>query len=150
MTVEHGNFTLEKIIAATPANVFRAFAEEDLKMQWFTPPGTGREAYSLDFRPGGREIGRFVIADGPGAGLHENATTYLDIVADERIVYAYAMSWDGRAHSASLVTVNFAPSEAGCRLTLTEQSANFPPSDGPEMRRGGIDAQLDRLAALFD
>ena len=119
-------------------------------MEWFLPPGTARDAYSLDFQTGGRETGRFSIAEGPAAGLHENATTYLDIVENSRIVYAYSMSWDGRMHSASLVTVSFVPTEAGCRLKLTEQSAHFSPSDGPQMRRGGVDAQLDRLARLFE
>ena len=150
MSVEHGDFTIEKIIPASPAAVFRAYADEDLKRQWFVPPGQPRSAYSLDFRPGGRETGHFVLTEGPGAGVHENATTYLDIAQNERIVYAYAMSWDGRVHSASLVTVTFAATEAGCRLTVTEQGAFFPPSDGPKMRRGGIAAQLDGLAALFD
>ncbi|MEZ5769773.1 MAG: SRPBCC domain-containing protein [Paracoccaceae bacterium] len=98
--------------------------------------------------PAGRETGRFIIADGPGAGLHENAITYLDIVENARIVYACAMSWDGRVHSASLATVSFAPTEAGCRLTLTEQGAHFA-LRRPRCASGGIDAQLDRLAALF-
>ena len=149
MTVEHGSFTIEKTIAASPASVFRAYADADHKLDWFVPPGTGREAYSLDFRIGGRETGRFDIADGPGKGLHENATTFLDIIENARIVYAHKMSWDGRIHSASLATVTLAPTEAGCRLTITEQGAFFAPSDGPEMRQGGIAAQIDALAATF-
>lgn len=153
MTVEHGDFTIEKIIAAAPASVFRAFADEDLKRQWFVDsdgPSWATQAYALDFRVGGRETGAFELSDGPGAGRHENATTYIDIVADERIVYAYTMAWNGRVHSASLATITFARTEAGCRLTVTEQGAHFPPSDGPEMRRGGVAAQLDALARLFD
>lgn len=149
MTIDHGSFTIEKIIAASPANVFRAYGDAEHKLQWFVPPGTGREAYSLDFRIGGREMGRFDIAEGPGAGLHENATTYLDIVDDERIVYAYTMSWNGRIHSASLATITFSPTEAGCRVTVTEQGSFFQPSDGNEMRKGGIAAQLDALARLL-
>ncbi|MCB1350118.1 MAG: SRPBCC domain-containing protein, partial [Maritimibacter sp.] len=121
MNVDHGTFTIEKIIAASPANVFRAFAEEELKRQWFVHPGLSSSEYSLDFGPRGREAGRFVLDEGPGAGVHENATTYLDVVEGERISYAYSMAWDGRVHSASLVTVTFAPTEAGCKLTVTEQ-----------------------------
>lgn len=152
MSPEHGQFTIEKVIAASPAAVFRAYAEEELKRQWFVDsdgPGWTKHAYSLDFRPGGTETGAFELAERPGAGLHENATTYLDIVDGERIVYAYTMAWNGRVHSASLATVSFAATEAGCRLTVTEQGAHFPPSDGPEMRRGGVEAQLDALVKLF-
>ena len=152
MSVDHGDFTIRRIIPAQPATVFRAFAEEELKRKWFVDsdgPAWTQKAYSLDFRDGGREAGTFELADGPGAGLHENATTYIDIVEDERIVYAYTMAWNGRVHSASLTTVTFAPCEAGCKLTVTEQGAYFAPSDGPDMRRGGVEAQLDALARLL-
>ncbi len=151
MTIDHADFTIKKIIRAQPATVFRAFAEQELKRKWFAEGGPKSKGdYRLDFRVGGTESGRFEIAEGPGAGLHENATTYIDIVDDARIVYAYTMAWNGRVHSASLTTVTFAPSEAGCKLTVTEQGAYFAPSDGPVMRRGGVEAQLDALSRLFD
>ncbi len=151
MTIDHADFTIKKIIPAQPASVFRAFAEQELKRKWFTESGpTSKGDYRLDFRVGGTEGGSFKVAEGPGAGLHENATTYVDIVEGERIVYAYTMAWNGRVHSASLTTVTFAPTEAGCKLTVTEQGAWFAPSDGPEMRRGGVEAQLDALSRLFD
>ena len=151
MTVEHGRFTIEKIIPTRPASVFRAFAEESQKRQWFAESGPRSKGdYQLDFRVGGSESGSFEIAEGPGAGLHQNATTYIDIVDSERIVYTYTMAWNGRVHSASLATVTFAATEAGCKLTVTEQGAFFAPSDGPEMRRGGVEAQLSALSRLFD
>jgi uncharacterized protein YndB with AHSA1/START domain len=151
MTVDHGDFTIDKVIAAQPANVFRAFAEQELKRTWFAegrPKSKGDDR--LDFRAGRAESGRFEIAEGPGAGLDENATTYIDIVDGERIVHAHTMAWNGRVHSASRTTVSVAPSEAGCKLTVTEQGAYFAPSDGPVLRRGGVEAQLDTLTRLFD
>jgi uncharacterized protein YndB with AHSA1/START domain len=150
MTIDYDTFSITRTIAASPASVFRAFAEEDLKRQWFAPdtPG-GTSNYRVDFRVGGGESGTFDIPDGPGAGKHENATTYLDIVPEERIAFAYSMAWDGRVHSASLVTVTFEPTEGGCRLTHTESAAFFPPSDGADMRKDGVTAQLDALTAQF-
>ncbi|WP_298495629.1 SRPBCC domain-containing protein [uncultured Maritimibacter sp.] len=152
MSIDHDEFTLTRTIAATPASVFRAFAEEDLKRQWFVTegPGTGKSDYRVDFRVGGGERGTFEITEGPGAGLHANATTYFDIQENERIAYAYSMAWDGRVHSASLVTVEFAPTEGGTRLTYTERGAYFPPSDGAKMRAGGVGAQLDQLVAMME
>lgn len=150
MTIEYGTFTITRTIATSPSSVFRAFAEENLKRDWFVQDAPGMTSdYRLDFRIGGTESGAFDIPDGPGAGKHENATTYFDIVEGERIAYAYSMAWNGRVHSTSLVTLAFAATEAGCHLTYTEHGAFFPPSDGAEMRESGVTAQLDALAALY-
>ena len=151
MTIDHADFTIEKIVPAQLANVFRAFAEQELKRKWFAGSGPKSMAdYRLDFRVGGQEGGKFEIAEGPGAGLHQFAGTDIDIVEAERIVFAYTMARDGRVHSASLATVTFTPSEAGCKLTIIEQSVHFAPSDGPETRRGGVEAQFDALARPFN
>ena len=140
MTLTHDRFTLERVIRACPAHVFAAWCDSTLKRQWFAKadgPRRSKDDYSLDFRVGGTEFGRFVVEDGPGKGVHENRTTFLDIVPDERIVFAYTMALDGRTHSASLATVTFADEGSGTRLTFTEQIAVLGPSDGAEGRRGG-------------
>lgn len=72
-------------------------------------------------------------------------SSYLDIVDDERIVYAYTMAQDGRVHSASLVTVLLAPKDGGTRLTFTEQGAYFAPTDGAAGRAAGWTSLLDHL-----
>jgi uncharacterized protein YndB with AHSA1/START domain len=149
MTIEHGNFSVSRTIAASPASVFRAFADEDLKRAWFLNPHLSASDYELDFRVGGGERGRFTMTEGPATGIHENATTYFDIKPDERIVYAYSMSWDGRVHSTSLATVELTPTEAGTRLDYTEAGVFFEGSDGPEMRQGGMEALIDALVATF-
>ncbi len=153
MTISHDVFTLERTIAATPANVFRAWAETDLKRAWFVDsdgPEWATNAYSLDFRVGGHESGAFELTEGPGKGLHENATTFLDIEENARIVFAYTMAMNGRRHSASLATVTFEPVEAGCRLSYTEQGAFFDGSDGVAMRRGGWEHLLGALAGQVE
>lgn len=149
MSIDHKTFHFARVIAAHPATVFRAFAEEELKRQWFLNPHLASSDYSLDFRVGGRESGRFVMDDGPAKGVHHNATTYLDIRENERIVYSYSMAWDGRVHSASLVTVELTGTEAGTWLDYTEQGAFFEDSDGGDMRQGGMEALIDALADLF-
>ena len=153
MTIAHDTFVLERIIAATPANVFRAWAEAELKQAWFVDsdgPDWTTNAYSLEFRVGGQETGAFELTEGPGAGLHENSTTFLDIEDNARIVFAYTMAMNGRRHSASLATVTFAPLEAGCRLTYTEQGAFFDGSDGAGMRKAGWTHLLAALAGQFE
>lgn len=148
MTPTHERFTLERVIHACPAHVFAAWSDPALKRRWFVEPDGPRRAeedHTLDFRVGGTEFGRFVVEDGPGKGVHENRTTFLDIVPGERIVFAYTMAMDGRIHSASLATVTFADEGGGTRLTFTEQIAVLGPSDGAEGRRGGWTHLLSAL-----
>ena len=78
-----------------------------------------------------------MLASGPGAGEHRNLTHYLDIVPEERIVYACTMAHDGRIHSASLATVALHSEKDGTRLTYTEQGSYFTGSDGARGRQHG-------------
>jgi uncharacterized protein YndB with AHSA1/START domain len=105
MTIDHDSFTLERRIPVPPSRVYACWADPELKRRWFVEsdgPAWQTERYDLDFRVGGTESGSFVLKSGPGAGRHENMTHFLDIVPDERIVFAYTMTADGRIHSASL------------------------------------------------
>lgn len=153
MSVTHDSFTLERQIAASPARVFAAWADPALKRKWFIDsdgPGWEERAYEMDFRVGGGETGRFVLTgDGPDAGEHANATTYLDIVSEARIVYAYTMAMNGAIHSASLATVEFEPAGGGTLVRYTEQGIFFDTSDGASGRKGGWTWLLDALAAQF-
>lgn len=150
MTVSHDSFSLERRLPAAPARVFRAWADARQKRRWFVDndgPEWTTLYYENDFRIGGRERGawRMEHTDKTMAGEHANETVYLDIVTDERIVYAYTMAMDGTVHSASLATVTLEPDADGCRLTYTEQGAFFAGSDGVGMRRGGWSWLLDNL-----
>ena len=47
----HGSFTLERVFDATPARVFKAWADPAAKSRWFAGPGDWeRGDYTLDFR----------------------------------------------------------------------------------------------------
>lgn len=150
MKIDHDSFTLERRIAATPARVWRCWAEPALKRGWFVDsdgPEWVTESYANDFRVGGTESGSFVLKEGPGAGRHENMTHYLDIVPGERLAFAYTMAVDGRIHSASLATVTIEPDGDGTLLRFTEQGAWFGASDGVRGRTAGWEHILDKMAA---
>jgi uncharacterized protein YndB with AHSA1/START domain len=67
-----------------------------------------------------------------------NDTVYLDIVPDQRIVFAYAMLVGDRRMSSSLATVELSSTgDGGTRLLFTEQAAFFDRSDGPQLREAG-------------
>jgi uncharacterized protein YndB with AHSA1/START domain len=67
-----------------------------------------------------------------------NDTVYLDIVANQRIVFANTMLVGDYRRSASLATVELSLSEnGGTRILFTEQAASFDRSDGPKNREAG-------------
>ncbi len=57
MNVSHAEFTLERRYDHSRERAYSAFADPDLKRQWFANPGNWANGeWSLDFRVGGTEI----------------------------------------------------------------------------------------------
>jgi uncharacterized protein YndB with AHSA1/START domain len=153
--VVHDTFVIDRVFAAPPARVFEALANPELKAKWFAgPPGWAENERTHDFRVGGRER---------VSGTHEGGITsvfdawYFDIVPNERVVYLYEMTVNGRKISTSLATFEFSAVDGKTNLRLTEQGAYFA---DPEMKkyapRGqaasrleGTMGLMDRLGALF-
>jgi len=153
MSAAHRSFTLTRDLAACPAEVFACWAEAEKKRAWFVDsdgPGWETRAYALDFRVGGTETGSFELKKGPGAGVHENATTFLVIEPERRIDFAYTMAMNGRVHSASLATVTFEETGGGTRLVFTETLAEIGESDGVNGRRGGWEGLLGHLETCLN
>jgi uncharacterized protein YndB with AHSA1/START domain len=66
MSVVHSEFTVERHYGFTPAQTFGAFADPELKGQWFAvPEHFANRAYELDFRVGGGELSRGTVPGGP-------------------------------------------------------------------------------------
>ena len=144
-TATHATFTVERDLAFAPATVFRAFADPEVKRRWFGPPDETAMDHALDFRVGGRE--HAAGSEPTNGGTFTFDAEYQDIVPDERIVYTYAMTLDGRRVSASVATVVFAPSGAGTHLRLTEQGVFLDGLDASAARERGTIELVDALAA---
>lgn len=150
--VVHSTFTIERTFPVPPARVFRAFADPSQKRRWYADDDRGQiDSHTADFRVGGMEKTRFrfqgSVPGGPPAGTPMgNDTVYVDIVENERIVFAYAMLVGDRRMSASLATIVLEPAGNGTRLTFTEQSAFFGAADGPKLRKEGWTGLLEKLA----
>jgi uncharacterized protein YndB with AHSA1/START domain len=138
------SFSIDRFYAAAPAEVFAAFSNAERKRRWFAE-GEGWEVdeFSLDFRVGGSERSRFRFQGGPEIS---NDTTYLDIVADQRIVIAYVMALAGIPFSASLATIEFTPEGNGTRLTYVEQDSFLDGQYGSADREAGCRGLLELLA----
>lgn len=141
----HATFVIERLYAATPARVFKAFSDPQAKARWFAGPDDWvaglREA---DFRVGGRER----LSGGPKGGtIHTFDAIYQDIVANERIIYSYDMHLDEKRISVSLATVEFKPAGSGTRLIFTEQGVFLDGYDDAGSREQGTRGLLDKLEA---
>ena len=85
----------------------------------------------------------------PGAPL-TNDGAFHNIVDGRRIVEAAHMSLNGNPISVSLLTFEFHDDGDGTRLVCTHQGVFFENADGPQMRKGGWEILLDRVAQALD
>lgn len=142
-SVTHSTFVIERNYPVAAAKVFAAFADPTKKRRWFVDDEESEvEDFGMDFHVGGLEKKRFRTKHG---FVCTNFTTYLDIVPDRRIVFAYTMSVGEARISSSHSTVELLAEGANTRLVFTEQAAFFEGADGPQMREGGWRELFDRL-----
>ncbi|WP_328616189.1 SRPBCC family protein [Amycolatopsis sp. NBC_00355] len=137
MTVTHSTFTLERTYAATPARVFDAWADPGAKARWY-----GGETHELDFRTGGREV---TTGTAPNGTKLEAASTYHDIVPDERIVYSTTLTGGDTLATVSTTTIELLADGDGTRLVLTEQDTFLDGAEEPAWREQGTGDWLDKL-----
>ena len=142
-SVTHATFTLERTYDATPAKVFKAFADPATKRRWFVEgEGWEVEEFTGEFKVGGVERSRFRFRGGAPV---RNDTTYHDIVPNERIIFAYTMTIGDNRISSSLATLQFKPAGSGTQLIFTEQGAFLDGLDTAGPREGGWKELLDAL-----
>lgn len=143
-SVVHATFVIDRTYSASREKVFSAFADFETKKKWFGGGGPGIH-WSMDFRVGGREHSEGEV-EVHGARHHSRFDSiYLDIVPDQRIVYAYDMDVNGDHVSASLTTIEFLDAAGGTRLKFTEQGAFLDGFEDPKIRENGTRGLLDLL-----
>jgi uncharacterized protein YndB with AHSA1/START domain len=142
-SIVHSTFVVERTYPAGVARVFRAFSDPVFKRRWFAEgEGWQVDEFTVDFRVGGRETSRFRFQGGPEV---RNDTTYLDIVPEQRIVFAYSMGIGDRRMSASLASVELFAA-GGTRLVYTEQGQFFDGAEQPKQRELGCAELFEKLA----
>ena len=143
-SVVHGDFTLTRVFAAKPEQVYRALSDPEAKARWFGGGQGYRTLESvMDVRAGGRERVKGLWDSGLVTTFD---AVYFDVIPNERLVYAYEMHLDDRKISVSLASLSIAPEGEGARLTLTEQGAFLDGFDDAGTREQGTRGLLDRLA----
>lgn len=147
-SVVHAAFHLERSYDAPAARVWQALTEPSAKEKWFhgTPGSWELLERRMDVRIGGSERLK---------GRWESGTVstfdavYHDVVANERLVYSYAMHLDERKISVSLATIELKGSGGTTTLVLTEQGAFLDGYDDAGAREQGTLHLLDALGAAL-
>lgn len=144
MSVEHRTLRVEREYPHPLPRVFAAWADAEVKRQWFDLTQRAGDEWRSEFRVGGIE--HYGSAPGVRPRISYDAR-YCDIVADERIIATTEVTVDGRRTSVTLNTAEFDVSADRTRLRITEQAAFLDGLEDEDSRIGGINAQLDRLGA---
>jgi uncharacterized protein YndB with AHSA1/START domain len=146
-TVAHETFVIERTYDVPVARTFQAWADPQLKAQWFAGSAEALGAgYELDFRVGGREANR---GGPPGGPVYTYESEFRDIVPEQRIVYTYEMYADESRISVSVATALFSGDDATSQLVLTEQGVFLDGHDTVAQREEGTRSLLDSLAATL-
>jgi uncharacterized protein YndB with AHSA1/START domain len=147
-STEHATFEIERTFPHRPEHVFAAFADLGIKSRWFGDAESVSDgSQTLDFQEGGTERLHATLPDGTPMTYDAR---YVDIVPDERVIYNYEMSMNGRRISATVAAVEFTPVDGGTQLKLTEHGIYLDGLDEVAAREHGTGFLLDRLAAVLD
>ena len=100
--------------AATPERVFDAWLDPDTAGKWLFAAPTGRMVrVEIDARVGGK----FVLVDQRDGEDVEHTGEYLEIDRPHRLVFTFVVP--KYSSVVTRITIDIAPTNAGCDLTLT-------------------------------
>jgi uncharacterized protein YndB with AHSA1/START domain len=129
---------LERVIAAPMGDVFRAFTEPELMVQWFAPFDGMPTTAHVDLRIGGEY--RVCMGSRTAAGR------YLEISPPSKLVFTWIWE-DDAIPTETIVTVALHPLEERTRLVLTHE--RLPTEVSCMGFEAGWTANLGRLLRLF-
>lgn len=143
----HRTETLVRSYAASPARVFHAWADPDLRRLWGTPSDevTIRND-AADFRVGGVDVQSCLVE---GHAVARVTGRYHDIVPDSRIIYTEVIEDETVLQGMSLVSAEFIAEGNGTRLVLTLQTIAVDGSDLLEGVHAGWTNALKRLGGVL-
>ncbi len=143
----HRTTTMSRTYAASPARVFAAWADPDIRRIWGSPSDNVElRIDSADFRVGGEDVQTCMVQ---GEAVASVIGRYHDIVADRRIIYTEVISDPGALLGMSLVSAEFITAGSGMRLELTLQTVAVDGSDLLEGVEEGWSSALGRLGGQF-
>ncbi|PKP81129.1 MAG: polyketide cyclase [Alphaproteobacteria bacterium HGW-Alphaproteobacteria-18] len=141
----HRTATMARTYSASPARVFAAWADPEIRRLWGSPSDEVElRIDAADFRIGGEDQQTCVVQGEPVAFV---TGRYHDIVPDRRIIYTEVISEADALLGMSLVSAEFIADGSGTRLELTLQTVAVDGSDLLDGVEEGWTSALDRLGA---
>ena len=129
---------LERLVPASPAEVYAAWTEATLLRQWMSP--FGHAEVTVDVRVGGAL--NVVMVD---AGVRiEHTGEFVELDPPRRLRFTWSSPYTGS--DPTIVTVALAPEGNGTRLVLTHERL---PADVVASHAGGWGVMVDRMAGVL-
>jgi uncharacterized protein YndB with AHSA1/START domain len=133
------SLTLKRTLKASAEKVFAAWTEPEALKRWFGPSDAlVNEVVEIDLTVGGRYR---IAGHSPDGEPHCVSGVYREIVPNRKLVFTWA--WESTPERVSLVTIEIAPGDGGCVLTLTHE--RFFDEAARDRHRQGWTGTLDRL-----
>lgn len=143
------------------AQVWDAWVQPELVMQWWGPTGFTCPSAAMDFREGGTSLVCMRAPQEFGGQDMYSAWAYTAIVPQQRIEYIHNLAdAQGNAVDPTQIglpadfpadvrnEITFTPLEAGgTRIDITEYG--YPSAQWHDMSKQGLEQCLDKMAALF-
>lgn len=134
--------SVSKDFTASPERVFDAWLDPAMVEYWFAPGLGEMVRVEIDARVGGT----FRLDQQRGSEIARHWGTYVEIVRPRRIVFSWCV--DG-VDGEDLVTIEIAPADGGCRVTITHRmDESF--ADYADLTRKGWNMMLDGMADALD
>ena len=131
----------ERVLSASPREVFAAFERPDRLARWWGPSGFTNTFERFEFRPGGRWV---FVMHGTNGASYPNESVFREIQPDVRIVIEHVVKpW-------YTLTVTLAPRGGQTHLAWTQEFET--PEAAAKLRHivePANEQNLDRLEALL-
>ena len=141
------------MLRARRHNVWRCWTEPELIKQWFTPPPWKTVDARMDVRAGGTSL---IVMRGPDGQEMPNPGVYLEVVPNERLVFAdaYTRAWEPSLKPFMTGVLTF--EDAGQDTRYTARALHWSTEDREAHEKMGFHAgwgiatdQLEALAATL-
>ena len=133
---------IERTIAATPAVVFRAFADPDVLVQWWGPQGFTSRA---DFRPVVGDSYRIEMQPPEGDSFHITGE-FREVGPPERLAFTFTYEPADPDDVTNLVELSVRERGESTEIALTQ--APFETEARHELHRVGWSESFDKLELL--